>query len=556
MTERPVLSVVIPTHDVAPWIRETLETVLAQRVAGMEVLVVDDASTDGTADIVAEVAGRDSRVRLIPSAGRGGGTARNTGMDAARGRFLVFCDGDDLVPDGAYVALVDSLARSGSDIAFGDYLKFRPADTWRPTDVMPAFERPARGTTLRDEPTLLFSRPCWNKAFALDWLRGTGIRFPDVPRSNDIVPMVSAYLRARRVDVVSDVVYLYRERPGGSSMSARADSAASLLSYLDQELACARLVADAGDERLSTVYADLVRERDGFVHVARWAARDAADGADDERVRDALRELLEATPPFAGDPLRVLVLRMAAAGGRTAIRPLARWMTGLGPQPVADWHAALDALDAVAALSPEEREALITPLTSSLRSDDEDVDAWHRLVEAVRRVLGERALMLVPEARVVERDLGRALAARRELDGRVTHVARIGGSLVVEGRSARGQDVCVPVLHDGEFAGRPPVPAAETTWRADVRGGWRWRAVFPAGALPLHRPLTPALLVAREDVAVAVAGEGELPAYDPRDPFLYARVDGVTVVRRRRHWAPRAVRRALIVARERARALR
>ncbi|MDI6943148.1 glycosyltransferase family 2 protein [Microbacterium barkeri] len=76
MTERPVLSVVIPTHDVAPWIRETLETVLAQRVAGMEVLVVDDASSDGTADIVAEVAERDSRVRLIPSAGRGGGTAR------------------------------------------------------------------------------------------------------------------------------------------------------------------------------------------------------------------------------------------------------------------------------------------------------------------------------------------------------------------------------------------------------------------------------------------------------------------------------------------------
>ncbi|GAA4198392.1 hypothetical protein GCM10022219_27780 [Microbacterium oryzae] len=562
VTERPVLSVVLPVHDVAPWIGETLETVLAQDIDSMEVLVVDDGSRDATPEIVADVAARDPRVRLVSSAGRGGGTARNTGIDAARGRYLVFCDGDDLVPDGAYAALVASLERSGSDIAFGDYLKFRPADTWRPTDAMPAFDRPASGIALRDEPTLLFSRPCWNKAFALDWLRATGIRFPDVPRSNDIVPMMRAYLLARRVDILPDVVYLYRERPGATSMSARAGAAPSLLSYLDQELACARLVAEAGDAGLSAVYAELVRERDGFIHIARWAAR--ADADDAAAVREAVRALLEATPEVsAGDPLRALVLRLVVAGEHVAARPLARWMLALPVEDdaAADWSAALERLHEVAALTPAEVEALITPLTTALRVHPAAPADWLRLERAVRRVLGERAVMLVPEARLSDADAERALAARERMAGRVTRVGRLRtgrltiGALLVEGRSDEGARAALPVLHDGEFAGVPAIEPSDVRWRADAAGGWRWQAVFPIRALPMHRPLTPAIRDLVTGCAVAVPGEGELPAYDPRDPLLYARVDGVTVVRRRRHWAPRAVRRAIIIARARLRPL-
>ncbi|MDN3309943.1 glycosyltransferase family 2 protein [Microbacterium oryzae] len=555
MTERPVLSVVIPVHDVAPWIGETLETVLAQDVDAMEVLVVDDDSRDATPEIVADVAARDPRVRLVSAAGRGGGTARNTGIDAARGRYLVFCDGDDLVPDGAYAALVASLERSGSDIAFGDYLKFRPADTWRPTDAMPAFDHPASGIALRDEPTLLFSRPCWNKAFALDWLRAAGTRFPDVPRSNDIVPMVRAYLLARRVDIIPDVVYLYRERPGATSMSARADAAPSLLSYLGQELACARLVADAGDAGLSAVYAELVRERDGFIHIARWAAR--ADADDAAAVREAVRALLDATPPVSdGDPLRALVLRLVVAGEHAAARPLARWLLALPAEDdvAADWTAALERLGEVAALTPAEVEALITPLTTALRVQPAALADWLRLERTVRRVLGERAVMLVPEARLSDADAERALAARERMAGRVTRVGRLRhGALLVEGKSAEGARAALPVLHDGEFAGAPVIEPSDVRWRADDAGGWRWQAVFAVRALPMHRPLTPALRDAVARCAVAVPGEGELPAYAPRDPLLYARVDGVTVVRRRRHWAPRAMRRAVIIARARLR---
>src|SRR5690606_1257596 len=241
-SRHPTYSVVIPTYNVRPWLRQTLDSVLRQR-EDLEVIVVDDASTDGTDDLAREYAARDPRIRVVANEGSGGGSARNLGARSARGEYLIFADGDDLIPDGAYAALVGSLERSGSDMAVGDYLKFRAVDTWRPTVAMPAFGRPAAGVTLEDEPSLLFSRPCWNRAFRASFWRRAAIEFPDVPRSNDIVPMVRALTSAQTIDIVEDIVYVYRERPGSGSMTARAGASTSLVSYLTQESECARIVA-------------------------------------------------------------------------------------------------------------------------------------------------------------------------------------------------------------------------------------------------------------------------------------------------------------------------
>src|SRR5699024_6993801 len=111
----PLLSVVVPTHNVRPWLRQLLDSVLRQ-IDDMEVVVVDDRSTDGTVDLAGAVADREPGVTAIAPPGEGGGSARNAGAARARGRYLVFADGDDLSPDGAYAALTASLEKSGSDM--------------------------------------------------------------------------------------------------------------------------------------------------------------------------------------------------------------------------------------------------------------------------------------------------------------------------------------------------------------------------------------------------------------------------------------------------------
>lgn len=269
--EVPLLSVIVPVHNVAPWLPDLLTSVLDQNMPSFEVIAIDDHSSDGSSELLRAHAARDPRLRVISPVGCGGASARNLGVAAASGTYIVFADGDDLVPQGAYQAMVASLERTGSDIVFGDYLKFNAIRTWRPTASFPAYNQPTERARFADQPSLVRGRPCWNKAFRRDFWIANGIEFPEVPRSNDIQPMVRAYLAASTVDVIGDVVYLYRERPGGTSMTAKASLSAGLVSYLEQELACAKMISGTQGEGLRVVYTDLFMVADGWVHLQRFA---------------------------------------------------------------------------------------------------------------------------------------------------------------------------------------------------------------------------------------------------------------------------------------------
>lgn len=93
----PVVSIVTPVHNGAAFIRETIASVQAQTWDDWELLVVDDASEDGSAEIVEDLAAEDSRIRVFRLERNGGAAvARNAAIEAARGRYIAFLDGDDL----------------------------------------------------------------------------------------------------------------------------------------------------------------------------------------------------------------------------------------------------------------------------------------------------------------------------------------------------------------------------------------------------------------------------------------------------------------------------
>ena len=291
----PLVSVVMPTYDVGLWIDECLTSVLEDQDVDLEVIVVDDGSHDDTWRRVTQRAATDPRVRPFRSPGVGGGQARNFGVEVARGRYLAFVDGDDLVPRGAYAAMLAAIEASGSDLVVGDFLKFSALQTWSPTERWKGFAERSTGVTLEDHASLVRNRACWNRLFRADFWRESGIVFPSVPRSNDIVPMVSALVTARRIDVVPDLVYLYRERPGGTSMTSQSSSEDAVVSYLSQELLCAQLVGALDGESVDATYWPMVLDADGWVHLRRFVRGRDCDVSPDEpsQVPDLLRELLE-----------------------------------------------------------------------------------------------------------------------------------------------------------------------------------------------------------------------------------------------------------------------
>ena len=271
---RPLLSVVVPARDSGPWIGEALESILNQEIRDLEVLVVDNGSTDGTAGVVDEIMSGDHRVRRIKSAARSAGSARNVGVESATGEYLVFADSDDIVPDGAYRAMLDSLRSSGSDMVIGDHLKFSATRTWSPTHRWYPFDSARSGLRPDEAPTLLAGRPCWNRMFRRSFWDAAGRRFPEVQSVEDIEPMTRAFVEARSIDVVPNCVYLYRDRGDTTSLSVRADASVTVR-YLEQERACAALVHD--HPVLRAQHGEIVLDADGWAHLHRYLSTNPTD---------------------------------------------------------------------------------------------------------------------------------------------------------------------------------------------------------------------------------------------------------------------------------------
>jgi Glycosyl transferase family 2 len=344
MIVQPEVSVVVPVHNVGQWVRECLSSMLDDQDVDLEIIVVDDNSTDDTRSVVAAVAKRDARLRLVRSVGSGGAQARNLGVELARGKFLVFCDGDDLVPRGAYARFLTSARATGADMVIGSFLKFWSTRTWRPTPSWPAFDENRIGVTLTDVPSLIRNRACWNRMIRRQFWLDERIYFPTVPRSNDIVPITKALISAEHIDVITDDVYLYRGRPGVASMTARAADLTSFTSYLSQELVSSVLVGSKDAIDLRAEYDSLFLSADGWVHLRAFLeqARPSLEDEDElERARGYLAAVLESLAPdsLADLPLwRRWVYVLAAAGRWAAAQRLIRAIKPASePMPDAVW---------------------------------------------------------------------------------------------------------------------------------------------------------------------------------------------------------------------------
>ena len=298
------LSVVVPARNCAPWITDCLRSILDQSVASCEVIVIDDGSADATQELVSAIAANDPRVQLHPNPGTGGAAARNFGATLAGGRYLAFADGDDLVSPDGYRAMIDSLERSGSELAVGDYLSFSPVRTWSRQSTVPIYGSARTGLSLEDEPELLRDRVCWNKLFLRQWWLGAQLRYRDARRSNDIVAMTEALLLAR-IDIVPSIVYLYRRAAGSGSMTAMKDQLEAIGDYVEQERACRELILAHGSAAVEDAYfRGLVRQK-LWAHVAHFARLyHGASGPTRERVTAGIADLVDSVPDRIWEDVR------------------------------------------------------------------------------------------------------------------------------------------------------------------------------------------------------------------------------------------------------------
>lgn len=215
----PMLGIVVPVYDVADYLPACLDSILAQSHDQLDVVVVDDGSPDASGEIAEQYAARDPRVRVVHIDNRGLGAARNEGLRHVRGDYVGFADSDDVVPATAYAALVGALERSGSDLATGSIVRWE-GDALLEPPWMRRLHNPAR-TDLSplDHPELLGDVFAWNKVYRRSFWDDAGLGWPEGVRYEDQPTTTQAFLAADGIDVLTEVVYHWRIRHDGTSIT-------------------------------------------------------------------------------------------------------------------------------------------------------------------------------------------------------------------------------------------------------------------------------------------------------------------------------------------------
>lgn len=223
----PELSIIVTSYNVAPYLRQCLESVAAQMLADIEVIVVDDGSDDASPEIIREFADADARfvpVLLADNSPGGVATAANAGLDRATAPYVGFMDGDDYCEPTMFAALLGAARAADADLAMCRYAEVDPDGEHR----APADDRrwaALDGTVFTlDTPTrkrfLRFIAVPWRKIYRRELLERHGIRFPVGDQFYEDNPFHwFVLLTAGSIAIVPEVLCYHRVGRAGQTMA-------------------------------------------------------------------------------------------------------------------------------------------------------------------------------------------------------------------------------------------------------------------------------------------------------------------------------------------------
>lgn len=201
----PLISVIVPVYNTAPYLRKCLDSVCNQTYRELEIICVDDGSTDNSAEILAEYAAQDSRIIIISQENAGQAAARNAALDVATGTWITGVDSDDYLEPDAYEYCIKHLSPNDDDVKLIVY-SFNAVDGHTHKQLY-RYKQPADGL-VTPTPDILYKTDCyfWNKLWHREIFRQADIRFPEGMWFEDVALF---YLTA---PYLPKILYLPREK--------------------------------------------------------------------------------------------------------------------------------------------------------------------------------------------------------------------------------------------------------------------------------------------------------------------------------------------------------
>lgn len=235
VTKQPLLSVVVPVYNVEKYLRECLDSVVNQHYQNLDIICVNDGSTDGSITILEEYQKKDNRIRIITQENAGASAARNTGIDAALGDYIAFVDSDDFIYRSTYAEAMSCFIDDDIDLIWFSIQKRIECNNFIGSSVSSIFTSPLNYTgSVYIEPKNIkanFTSSCC-MIFKKNILNNYHLRFPVSNRFEDSCFTTEYAACCRKVYFLTKPYYIYRIRESSISTSNK------LISYSKDILDC------------------------------------------------------------------------------------------------------------------------------------------------------------------------------------------------------------------------------------------------------------------------------------------------------------------------------
>ncbi len=207
----PLISVIVPIYNVEKYLPRCLESILDQTYRNLEIILVDDGSTDGSGAVCDQYAARDDRIRVTHQTNSGIGHTRNVGLSLCTGAYLTFVDSDDYLYPDALSCLYDRLCTDGSDLVIGNCVHVYEDGTCG-NPCYSFTDRVVTKCELLEYIAVFGAVPFapWGKLYRRTCMEG--VAYPAVRIGEDTIAFPKILDRCTRVSVVSTPIYAYFQR--------------------------------------------------------------------------------------------------------------------------------------------------------------------------------------------------------------------------------------------------------------------------------------------------------------------------------------------------------
>lgn len=225
----PLISIIVPTYNVEKYIRTCIESILDQTYRNIEVIIVNDGSTDQSLAVISDLICSHHNIKVINQKNQGVSVARNTGIDAATGKYIAFVDADDKIKPDFVSSLYQIADKTGADIVRGS---FRDFNGNIPKGWVPDFNVPTNcGTIVLDQfLSSNISFVVWSSIYRLDFINSNHIRFTPGILFEDADFTIRAYMLAKLVATSPEPNYAYRINRPGSQLTTKTTKNAKKMS--------------------------------------------------------------------------------------------------------------------------------------------------------------------------------------------------------------------------------------------------------------------------------------------------------------------------------------